>query len=144
MQTRASRNVWIELKPPQPYLPFTKAYDGISFLNFALVQTRKEAEASLSLWMTNKHRAHVESNKSLVSAKEPPCVTLTNDLILCTDGYLTLNESSTGSWQVHTISCFSKVIQVGLHFSEISFLFRNVGLTCMDIIKHLGYKIEQN
>lgn len=54
MQTRVSR---IGLKPPQPYLPFTKACDSISLLNFVLVKKHKEAEASLAARMTNKHRA---------------------------------------------------------------------------------------
>lgn len=96
--------MWIGLKPPQLYLPFTKACDGISLLNFALVQTQKEAGASLSVWLTNKHRAHVLTKKSKVSDKETSCVTLPKDLISCTDGYIALNEPSTGSWQVHTIS----------------------------------------
>lgn len=56
MQTRVSR---IGLRPAQPYLPFTKACDSISLLNFVLVKKHKEAEASLAVRMTNKHRARM-------------------------------------------------------------------------------------
>lgn len=124
--------MWIGLKPSQPYLPFTKACDSINLLNFVLVQNQKEAEASLAVWMTNQHRAHMLTKVWFWLQKL--CVSLLKDLISCTNGCITLNESSKGSCHVRMISYFSRIVQVGLHFNETFFLFRNFGLTCMGVL----------
>lgn len=96
-------------------------------------KTKKEAEASLTIGMASKHRAH----KHLVLAKETSCVTLLEDLIPCTNGDIVLDESSKGFCHVLNVSYFSRTVLA----TENSFLFRNFGLTCMDVIKHLGCKI---
>lgn len=133
-QTGAGRDVWLWLKPSQLYLPFAKACDRTSLLTFVLVKKQKEAEASLTVWMTAKHRGH----KNLVLAKETSCVTLLEELIPCAHGGIMLDKSSKGFCQVLNFSFFSRTVAA----TEVSFLFRNFGSTYTGVIKHPGCKID--